>query len=88
MRPRIHLLLGAAVALLCAGSAQAKLGWVKKAKPYDEAVTSCLSCHTKEKPKKGDPPNERGQWLRDQKEARKAKDIDFSWLKDYPGNGK
>jgi cytochrome c553 len=88
MRLRIPLLLGVAAALLCAGPVQAKLGWPKKAKPYDAAATSCLSCHTKEKPKKGDPLSERGQWLADQKKARQAKAVDLAWLKDYPGNGK
>lgn len=67
---------------------EAKLAYLKKAKPFDAGVTGCTSCHTKEKPKKSDPLAERGQWLHDQKTARQAKQVDPSWLKDYPNNGK
>ena len=84
----ITLVTAIAFASLLAAPLQAKLTYVKKAKPHDAGVTGCISCHSKEKPKKGDPLKERGQWLVDQKTVRKAKDIDFSWLKDYPLNGK
>jgi len=80
--------LGAFFALLCT-PAQAKLAWNKKARAFDPAVTSCTACHVNEKPKKkNEPLSERGKWLMEQKEIRKAKDIDLSWLKDYPNNGK
>lgn len=83
----------AALALLTAlaAPAQAKLAWNKKAKKYDPAVTACTACHVDEKPKKDDhgkPFTERGQWMLDQKEKKAAKEIDLSWLKDYPNNGK
>ncbi len=74
---------------LLAGPLQAKLAWNKKARVYDAGVTSCTSCHVNEKPKKkGEPLTERGQWMVEQQEKRQAKDIDLSWLKEFPGNGK
>ena len=78
-----------ALAALLAGPLQAKLAWNKKARAYDAGVTGCTSCHVNEKPKKkGEPLTERGTWLLEQMEKRQAKDIDLSWLKDYPNNGK
>jgi hypothetical protein len=78
-----------ALAAVLAGPLQAKLAWNKKAKAFDAGVTGCTSCHVNEKPKKkGEPMSERGKWLMEQKETRKAKDMDLSWLKDYPNNGK
>lgn len=90
---KIHFLLkataGLALAAMLTGSLQAKLAWNKKAKAYDAGVTGCTSCHVNEKPKKkGEPLTERGQWMMEQKEKRQAKDMDLSWLKDYPNNGK
>lgn len=87
------LKIGAAFTLLAFAAApvQAKLAWNKKAKKYDAAVTACTACHVDEKPKKDDhgkPYSERGQWMMDQKEKKGAKEIDLSWLKDYPNNGK
>lgn len=76
-------------AALAAAPLQAKLAWNKKARAYDAGITACTSCHVNEKPKKkGEPLSERGQWLVEQKEKRQAKDIDLTWLKDYPNNGK
>lgn len=78
-----------ALAAFVAAPLQAKLAWNKKAKAYDPGVTNCTSCHANEKPKKkGEPMTERGKWLLEQKEKRQAKELDLSWLKDYPGNGK
>ena len=81
--------LGAALlfASLTAAPLQAKLAWKKKAAEFDPAANSCRACHTKDKPKKNDPLSERGQWLVDQKTERQAKEIDLSWLRDYPKNG-
>jgi len=74
---------------LLAAPLQAKLAWNKKARTYDAGVTSCTSCHVNKKPKKKDEPlSERGQWLVEQQEKKQVKDIDLSWLKDYPANGK
>lgn len=85
------LKLAAGLSLLAVMGAplQAKLAWNKKARTYDAGVTSCTACHVNEKPKKKDEPmSERGKWLLEQKEKKKAKDIDLAWLKDYPANGK
>lgn len=77
-----------ALASLIAAPLQAKMAWKKKAAEFDPAVQSCTACHTAAKPKKNQPLTERGQWLVDQKKAREAEEIDLSWLKDYPNNGK
>jgi cytochrome c553 len=76
---------GAALgAVLAAGPAQATLDMQKKAKAAGFEATNCLYCHNEKLPKKGAVThNERGAWLLAQKEARKAKDVDLGWLKDY-----
>jgi hypothetical protein len=86
-RPAFTLLAAFVAFGVCAAPLQAKLAWKKKATEFDPAVTSCIDCHTKEKPKKNDPLNERGEWLVEQKKVKQAKDVDLSWLKDYPKNG-
>lgn len=78
----------AAVALalgLAASAAEAGLPLQKKAKELGIAsVQSCQSCHVDKLPKKDDVKlNAMGQWLVDQKAARKAKEIDAAWLKEY-----
>ncbi|MBI2514418.1 MAG: hypothetical protein HYV96_20785 [Opitutae bacterium] len=93
MKPRHLGPFAAALALLTALAVpvQAKLAWNKKAQKYDAAIKACTACHVDEKPKKDDhgkPLTERGQWLLDQKAAKGAKDIDLSWLKDFPNHGK
>lgn len=72
---------------LCAAPVQAKLAWNKKAKKFDPAVTSCTACHVPEKPKKGDPLSERGDWLMEQKQKLGVKEVKLEWLKDYPKFG-
>ncbi len=76
--------LGASLALL-PGTAQATLEMQKKAKAAGFAESSnCLYCHNEKLPKKGAVTNnERGAFLVAEKEKRKAKEIDFSWLKDF-----
>jgi hypothetical protein len=71
--------------LLSAATASASLPMVKKAKELGiTSVTNCQSCHVDKLPKKDAyKVNERGQWLVDQKEKRKAKEIDLTWLKEY-----
>ena len=76
--------------LLSAGFAQADAAMQKKAKELGiTSVQNCQSCHVDKMPKKGaDKVNEMGQWLVDQKEARKAKEIDVAWLKEYKPKAK
>jgi hypothetical protein len=70
---------------LAAASAEAGLPMQKKAKELGIAsVQNCQSCHVDKMPKKDSAKvNEMGQWLVDQKAARKAKEIDVAWLKEY-----
>jgi hypothetical protein len=58
----------------------------KKAKELGFAATNCQFCHVEKLPKKGAMShNERGKWLKAEKDKRKAADVDPAWLKDYPG---
>lgn len=88
MKTRLRL-AQAALALLVgamlAGRAEAGAPMLKKAKELGLTnVTNCQSCHVEKMPKKDSyKVNEMGQWLVDQKAARKAKDIDLAWLKEY-----
>jgi len=67
-----------------AGDAWATLDMQKKAKAAGFPAANCLYCHGEKLPKKaGATYNERGKWLIAEKEKRKAKEIDFSWLKDF-----
>lgn len=76
--------LCAAFVLLAAVPAQATLEIQKKAKAAGYPATNCLYCHNEKLPKKGAVShNDRGKWLLAQKEAKKAKEIDLSWLKEY-----
>jgi len=75
--------LGVSLALL-PGTAQATLEIQKKAKEAGFAATNCQFCHNEKLPKKGAVThNDRGKWLVAQKEAKKVKAIDVTWLKDY-----
>ena len=59
---------------------------IKKAKELGiTSVTNCQSCHVEKLPKKGEPVNlnDMGKWLMDQKAAKKAKEVDVAWLKEY-----
>jgi hypothetical protein len=61
----------------------------KKAKEAGFAAENCLYCHAEKLPKKGAVTyNDRGKWLQSEKEKRNAKEVDVSWLKDYPGEKK
>lgn len=81
----VTCLAAAAGWVLSAGAASASLPMVKKAKDLGiTSVQNCQSCHVDKLPKKdAHKVNERGQWLVDQKEKRKAKEIDVAWLKEY-----
>ena len=64
--------------------AQATLDIQKKAKAAGFDAPNCQYCHVEKLPKKGAVThNDRGKWLIAQKEAKKAKEIDVSWLKNY-----
>jgi acylphosphatase len=71
--------------LVVAPPARASVEFQKKAKEAGiTSVTNCQSCHVAKLPKKTEHElNEMGNWLKTQKETRKVKDIDVTWLKDY-----
>jgi hypothetical protein len=76
------------LAVMGAESLSAKAAYVKQAKEAGYPATNCLYCHTEKLPKKEhakEQLNDRGKWLLAQMEAKKAKDVDVNWLKDYPG---
>ncbi len=53
------------------------------------AVANCTYCHVEKLPKKGAVTNnDRGKWLIAEKEKRGAKEVDVTWLKEYPGDKK
>ena len=80
----------AAIVALAAAPAAADMALQKKAKDLKlAAVQNCQSCHVDKMPKKGaSPVNDMGKWLVDQKAAKKAKEIDVAWLKDYKPKAK
>jgi hypothetical protein len=79
-----------AVFLLGARPVHATLEFQKAAKEAGFAeATNCMYCHAEKLPKKGAATfNERGQWLKDQKAARKAEKVDVTWLKEYKAAAK
>ena len=75
--------LGIAWAAL-AGIAAATMPMQKQAKDAGVAGAACITCHGEKMPKKGASTlNEKGKWLVAEKEARKAKEVDGAWLKEY-----
>jgi hypothetical protein len=77
-------LMGAATWRAGAGVATATLPMQKKAKELGFPAANCQYCHADKLPKKDAAAlNERGKWLAEQKEKKKAKDVDVAWLKDY-----
>ena len=78
------------VAGVLAAPAEAGAPMQKKAKELGiTSVQNCQSCHADKLPKKDSfKVNEMGQWLVDQKEAKKAKEIDVAWLKEYKPKAK
>ena len=87
-RVRIGIVTGLAAGaawLLSAGAASASMPMVKKAKELGiTSVQNCQSCHVDKLPKKdAHKLNDRGQWMVDQKDKRKAKEVDVAWLKEY-----
>ena len=79
-------IMGVGTWLAGTGTATATLPMQKKAKELGYPATNCLYCHADKLPKKDAAAlNERGKWLveKREKEAKKAKEIDVAWLKDY-----
>ena len=65
-------------------TASATMPIQKKAKDAGFPATSCQYCHVEKLPKKDAATfNDRGKWLIAEKDKRKAKEIDISWLKEY-----
>jgi len=76
-----------AAGMLVSGVSSATLDIQKKAKAAGFKADNCQYCHVDKLPKKGaSEGNDRGKWLRDQKEKKKAAEVDPAWLKDYPGD--
>lgn len=75
----------AAFAILAgAQPSHATMPMQKKAKELGFPVENCLYCHNEKMPAKGKVTNnDRGEFLVKQKEAKKAKEADMAWLKDY-----
>jgi cytochrome c553 len=83
MTTALALLAGAAW-LASSGTAWATIDMQKKAKEAGFEAANCLYCHGEKLPKKGASTfNDRGKWLMAEKDKRKAKDVDVSWLKEY-----
>jgi hypothetical protein len=77
-------LAGVGTWLASTGVATATLPMQKKAKELGYAATSCQYCHVDKLPKKDAAKrNDRGDWLHEEKEKRKVKEVDVAWLKDY-----
>jgi hypothetical protein len=77
-------LIGVGTWLGGAGVATATMPIQKKAKELGFPATNCLYCHVDKLPKKDAAAfNDRGKWLHEEKEKRKAKEVDAAWLKDY-----
>ena len=67
-----------------AGDAGATMAHQKEAKAAGFPAANCQYCHEDKLPKKDAHKfNDRGQFLVDQKEKRKAKEVDMAWLKEY-----
>ena len=77
-------ILAACVLLGGAVPSHATMPIQKKAKEAGFPATNCLYCHNEKMPAKGKVTNnERGEFLVKQKEAKKAKEVDVAWLKDF-----
>jgi hypothetical protein len=70
--------------LVMGGVASATMPLQKKAKEAGFPATTCQYCHVDKMPKKeAHEMNDRGKWLVAQKDTKKAKEVDVTWLKDY-----
>ena len=73
-----------AVGVSLASTTMAKPGYLAQAKKLGFAAQNCKYCHTKASG--GSGWNARGNWLREEKGRRGAKDVDVSWLREYKGD--
>ncbi len=84
MNKPLTAVLTAAVLLAGAAPSHATMPLQKAAKEAGFPATSCVYCHVEKMPAKGKVTNnERGAFLVTQKEAKKAKEVDVAWLKEY-----
>ena len=84
MNKPLASLLAACVLLAGASVSHATMPIQKKAKEAGFPAANCMYCHAEKMPKKGAATyNERGDFLMKQKEAKKAKEVDVAWLKEY-----
>ena len=78
------VLMVAGAWLAFGGSASATMDMQKKAKAAGFEAQNCLYCHGEKMPKKdASTLNDRGAWLKAEKEKQKAKAVDVAWLKSY-----
>jgi hypothetical protein len=65
-------------------SASATVEMQKEAKAAGFEAKNCQYCHVEAMPKKGASTyNDRGNFLKAEKDKRKAEKIDVNWLKEY-----
>lgn len=84
MNKRAVSILTASVLLGGAALSQATMPIQKKAKEAGFPAANCMYCHAEKMPAKGKATyNDRGDFLMKQKEAKKAKEVDVAWLKEY-----
>ena len=85
MKKLIPLAVLALVAWLgTMGQARATMPIQKQAKAARPTAANCLACHVVQVPKKdAHTLNDKGKWLVEEKDKRKAKEVDGAWLKDY-----
>ena len=84
MNKPLAAVLTAAVLLAGAAPSHATMPIMKKAKEAGFPATNCVYCHVEKLPVKGKVThNERGTFLVTQKEAKKAKEVDVAWLKEF-----
>ena len=77
-------MLSVAVVSFAATAAFASMPIQKQAKDAGVTGLACVTCHAEKMPKKGAMTlNDKGKWLVAQKDAKKAKEVDGAWLKDY-----
>ena len=84
MNNPLKLVLAAAVVLTVAAPSHATMPIQKKVKEAGFPATNCLYCHNERLPAKGKVTHSaRGEFLVKQKEAKKVKEVDVAWLKDF-----
>ena len=82
-KPLVGILTAFAL-LASAQPSHATMKMQKAAKDAGFPAANCMYCHNEKMPAKGKVTNnDRGAFLVTQKEAKKAKEADMAWLKDY-----